>query len=133
MLIDSSALVAIILDEEESYTLAQALERVEAIYVTPIVIYESAMAVARSHVMSIEQATEIVQKFCKALNAQTTVINDDLALGALTAACRFGKGRHKAALNMGDCFSYAAAKALKVPLLFKGNDFTHTDIVSGVI
>lgn len=40
----------------------------------------------------------------------------------------YGKGRHRAALNFGDCFSYALAKALGEPLLFKGNDFSHTDI-----
>lgn len=42
---------------------------------------------------------------------------------------RFGKGRHQAALNMGDCFSYACAKANGVSLLFKGEDFSKTDIV----
>ena len=49
----------------------------------------------------------------------------DLAIDAFR---RFGRGRHKAALNMGDCFSYALAKALDVPLLFKGDDFSQTDI-----
>jgi len=41
---------------------------------------------------------------------------------------RFGRGRHRAALNIGDCFSYALAKAMDMPLLFKGGDFIHTDI-----
>jgi ribonuclease VapC len=44
---------------------------------------------------------------------------------------RFGKGRHPASLNFGDCFSYALAKALGEPLLFKGGDFARTDIVAG--
>lgn len=48
---------------------------------------------------------------------------------ALDAMVRFGKGRHQAALNMGDCFSYACAKANGVSLLFKGEDFSKTDIV----
>lgn len=43
---------------------------------------------------------------------------------------RFGKGRHAAALNFGDCFSYALAKARNQPLLFKGNDFSLTDITA---
>ena len=43
-------------------------------------------------------------------------------------SCRFGKGRHKARLNYGDCFAYALAKSLDAPLLFKGDDFRHTDI-----
>jgi ribonuclease VapC len=130
MLIDSSALVSIILDEEDASKLAHTIEKADVVYVTPIVVYESTMAVARSRIMSVEQASEIVQRFCNALNAQAAIITGDMAIGALSAASRFGKGRHKASLNMGDCFSYAAAKALNIPLLFKGNDFGHTDIVS---
>ena len=133
MLIDSSALVSIILDEDDASRFAQVIEQVDAIYVTPLVVYESAMAVARSRVMSVEQATEIVQKFCKALNAVSIIINDAIAAEALSAASRFGKGRHQAALNMGDCFSYAVAKTLHVPLLFKGHDFVHTDIEPGLL
>jgi ribonuclease VapC len=128
MLLDSSALVSIILDEEDAPKLTSAIEKVDGVYVTPIIIFESAMAVARSRVITIEQATEIVLKFCKALNAEPVAIDGNMAVKALSAASRFGKGRHKASLNMGDCFSYAAAKALNVPLLFKGNDFGHTDI-----
>jgi len=47
---------------------------------------------------------------------------------AIEAFRRFGRGRHKAGLNMGDCFSYALARALDIPLLFKGDDFARTDI-----
>lgn len=47
---------------------------------------------------------------------------------AITAFRRFGKGRHRAGLNIGDCFAYALAKAADLPLLFKGDDFVHTDI-----
>jgi len=54
------------------------------------------------------------------------------AMIAIDAFRRFGKGRHKAALNMGDCFSYALAAATGHPLLFKGDDFIYTDIRSGV-
>jgi len=49
-----------------------------------------------------------------------------IARGAFS---RFGKGRHRAALNYGDCFSYALSTVLAEPLLFKGDDFTHTDVV----
>jgi ribonuclease VapC len=129
MVIDSSALVSIILDEGDASQLAQMIERTDAVFVTPIVMFEAAMAVARVRIMSLEQASEIVQRFCQALNATCVTINDDMAIEALSAAARFGKGRHRAALNMGDCFSYAAAKLLAVPLLFKGDDFSLTDIV----
>jgi ribonuclease VapC len=45
---------------------------------------------------------------------------------------RFGKGRHRAKLNMGDCFAYALAKATREPLLYKGGDFVHTDLIAAV-
>ena len=128
MLIDSSALVAIILGEADASDLAVKIEKSNSVYVTPIVMFESAMAVARSRAMSLHQAADIVTKFCNALNANCIAIDESFGREALGAASRFGKGRHKAALNMGDCFSYAAAKALSVPLLFKGDDFSLTDI-----
>jgi ribonuclease VapC len=55
-----------------------------------------------------------------------------IADAALEAFVRFGKGRHPAKLNYGDCFSYALAKTLDAPLLFKGNDFSQTDIRSAL-
>jgi len=55
------------------------------------------------------------------------------AMLAIDAFRRFGKGRHKASLNIGDCFSYALAAATGHPLLFKGQDFIHTDIASVVV
>ena len=54
----------------------------------------------------------------------------DHALTAHAAFRRFGKGRHPAGLNMGDCFSYATARLANAPLLFKGNDFTQTDLAA---
>jgi ribonuclease VapC len=57
-------------------------------------------------------------------------IQADFALGAFT---QYGKGRHPAALNFGDCCSYALAKSLNLPLLFKGNDFSQTDILPAVV
>ena len=56
----------------------------------------------------------------------------DLSGAALAAYLLFGKGRHPARLNLGDCFAYALAKSLGAPLLFKGNDFTQTDVTSAL-
>jgi ribonuclease VapC len=53
-------------------------------------------------------------------------------LAAREAFRRFGKGRHPAGLNFGDCFSYALARVLDEPLLFKGSDFTQTDVAAAV-
>ncbi len=57
---------------------------------------------------------------------------DDMANLAIEAFLKFGKGRHPASLNFGDCVTYALAKSLDVPLLYKGNDFTKTDIRSAL-
>lgn len=59
-------------------------------------------------------------------------VTGEQALLAGAARLHFGKGRHRARLNYGDCFSYALAKSLDAPLLFKGDDFTHTDIRSAL-
>ena len=65
----------------------------------------------------------------KTYSMQTIPHTEALALIAREAFLRFGKGRHPARLNCGDCASYALAKSLNIPLLFKGTDFTRTDIV----
>lgn len=57
-------------------------------------------------------------------------MDEQLALAAVAAWRRFGKGRHPAALHFGDCFAYALAKKSDLPLLFKGDDFTQTDIAT---
>lgn len=59
-------------------------------------------------------------------------VTEDVAEIAFRAWKRFGKGRHPAALNFGDCFSYALSKCLNAPLLFKGGDFRQTDVLSSL-
>ncbi|HEX2891440.1 type II toxin-antitoxin system VapC family toxin, partial [Vineibacter terrae] len=63
------------------------------------------------------------------LDARTISITPEIGMAAIAAHARYGKGRgHKAQLNLGDCFAYACAKHLRMPLLCVGNDFIHTDI-----
>lgn len=57
-------------------------------------------------------------------------VDTDHAATAFSAWRTFGKGRHHAGLNLGDCFAYAAARLTPAPLLFKGNDFVHTDLIA---
>ncbi len=74
-------------------------------------------------------ALEVVKLFLQASRIGVEPITAAHAALALEAHARFGKGTgHPAQLNMGDCFSYALAKSLGLSLLFKGNDFIHTDI-----
>ena len=70
----------------------------------------------------------LVQDFQTVYAVQLVEIDAQAAYDALDAFARFGKGVHPAKLNMGDCFTYALAKKLKQPVLFKGNDFGKTDI-----
>lgn len=74
-------------------------------------------------------------EFCDAWLAGLSIdVRDDVALGgaAFAAFLKFGKGRHPARLNLGDCFAYALAKSLDAPLLYKGDDFAKTDIRSAL-
>ncbi len=72
----------------------------------------------------------IVTGLTEILGLQIVAVNSAQASLAISAFLRFGKGRHPARLNMGDCFSYALAASLKEPLLFKGADFSKTDIAA---
>jgi ribonuclease VapC len=74
-------------------------------------------------------AWEPVEQIIRDLELEVVAHTEALARVASEAFLRFGKGRHSAGLNMGDCASYALAKSLNIPLLFKGNDFAKTDIV----
>jgi ribonuclease VapC len=69
---------------------------------------------------------------CRGLIEETKVqvitISAEIGREALAASRQFGKGRHRAALNFGDCFAYGCPKTYRLPLLFKGDDFPHTDI-----
>jgi ribonuclease VapC len=73
-----------------------------------------------------------LEAFLEALDAETIPVDSRQAALAIEAFRAYGKGRHPAGLNIGDCFSYALAKALDEPLLFKGNDFGQTDLRSAL-
>lgn len=73
-------------------------------------------------------ATMDLERLLATLSVSVTPLDEVQARLAIGAWLRFGKGRHPARLNLGDCYSYALAKSLEAPLLFKGNDFSQTDI-----
>jgi len=70
----------------------------------------------------------IVNRFIEQVTVRIMPITDEIGRGALAAFERYGRGRHPAALNMGDCFAYACARELDLPILFKGDDFPLTDL-----
>lgn len=82
---------------------------------------------ARIRRSPVEIAQHSVDMFLVSVGAETMPIDTDIGAAAIAAFARFGKGRHPAALNMGDCFAYACAGSRGLPLLCKGDDFARTD------
>ncbi|WP_206078765.1 type II toxin-antitoxin system VapC family toxin [Allomesorhizobium camelthorni] len=98
------------------------------IFVSPLPIWEAVVGLARESRYPFEKSEQLVNRFVQEIQATTIGIDDEIGREALRASRLYGRGRHGAALNFGDCFSYACAKILGVPLLCKGNDFPQTDI-----
>lgn len=128
MFVDASAIIAILSGEEEATRLAERLERAPAVAVSAIALYEAATGLARKRAWSLEEAEELVDEFVRETGAVVLDIDRDMSKRALSAFRRYGKGRHPADLNMGDCFAYACASSIDAALLFKGDDFAQTDI-----
>ena len=128
MFVDASAAVAILALESDRRIMSRKLERAPVILVSAIVMFETCAAIARIKRCGVPDAVRLMEGFVESLAAQTVPIDEACGAMAIVAFDRYGKGRHRAALNMGDCFAYACAKVHKVPLLCKGDDFRHTDI-----
>jgi len=131
MFVDASAIIAIIIGEPERLAFEARLEQADRIYTSPLAIYEAVMGVARIRRLSIGDAQSALDRFVSDVSAELVPITPEIGRAAINAFDRFGRGRHPARLNMGDCFAYACARTLGVPLLFKGDDFAQTDISLG--
>ena len=94
-------------------------------------MWETAAAVAYHLDLTVPDARDAVRAYLDHAGIRILAVPPEAADAALDAYDRFGKGRHPAALNFGDCFAYAGARAYQVPLLYKGNDFPLTDIEAG--
>jgi ribonuclease VapC len=128
MFVDASAMVAMMTDEDDARALAGRMQEAGKRMTSPESVWEVAVSVARILGIEIAAAGDAVQTFLKAMSISIMATPPNAAFIALEAFDRFGKGRHRAALNFGDCMSYACARCYQAPLLFKGDDFTHTDI-----
>ena len=122
--VDTSALIAILADEPEAQAFRDILLATEAVIGAPTYLEFAMVAVVKSPVMT----TADLAKFLGYLNVSIVDFNAEDAKTAEAAFRKYGKGRHKAALNFGDCCSYATASVRSHSLLFKGNDFSLTDI-----
>lgn len=129
MFIDASALLAILWQEPEAGRLADAIEAAPNRCTSPLAIFETLAGMMRERVMPKAVAEDHLRAVLATARIDIVPITDEIGRVALDAFDRYGKGRgHPAQLNMGDCFAYACAKTLRLPLLYKGNDFRQTDL-----
>lgn len=131
MFVDASALTAILTDEGDARALVARLQQARRRMTSTLAVWETVVAVARRLDLSVPDARDAVRAYLDLAGIQVLAVTPEAAEVALDAYDRFGKGRHPAGLNFGDCFAYACARAHRVPLLYKGNDFPLTDIEAG--
>ncbi len=127
MILDTSALVAILYREPEAAAFVELIHRAEICRMSVANHVELSMVVEQQLGPEGMRQAEAFFRRARIIIEPVTVEQGELARQAFLD---FGKGRHKAGLNFGDCFAYALAKATGEPLLFKGNDFSQTDILA---
>ena len=128
MFVDASAIVAILVEEGDAGVLTRRLEQAVQPCTSAIAIYEAVAGVARVRNVPIRAAERSLDRFLEQGKVRIVPITAEIGRGAVAAFERYGRGRHPAALNMGDCFAYACAREIDLPPLFKGDDFPLTDI-----
>ena len=125
MVVDTSAIVAIMRGELERIGFIRLLRNATAPKISAGTLAETLIVLAGR---TGDDNAEPVLAFLDRIGVEIVPVDRRQALLVNEAFLRFGKGRHPAKLNYGDCFAYALAKSLGMPLLFKGEDFRHTDI-----
>ena len=126
MIVDTSAILAILLSEKEADEFTQCLLKDDHCLISAVSFVEaSVIAESKGGDGSVRQLDALLKK----IGIVVELVTEEHAFAARQAYSDFGKGRHPAGLNLGDCFSYALAKVSGEPLLFKGDDFRKTDII----
>lgn len=126
MIIDPSAVLAIMLDEPQRPELIAAVAQAGGVRMSAVSYVELAAVVERRHNPVLSRRLD---ELLDSMGVELVPFDADQAAIARAAYRDFGRGSgHPAGLNLGDCFSYAAAKACREPLLWVGDDFGHTDV-----
>ena len=125
MVIDTSALLAVLFREPEADRFSELMADAPLLLMSSATQLEAFLVAEGSRLGA---GHETVTALCGALDIQMVPFDHQHLTWAFRGWRDFGKGRHPAGLNLGDCFSYGLAKALNMPLLFKGNDFGLTDV-----
>jgi ribonuclease VapC len=128
MFIDASALIAMLTDDEEGNACAKVMAGAEIRLTSVIALWEVVAGLIKTYVITVHEAHAKVAQLVRAAEITLVPIGDRELMLAAEAYVNFGKGRHPARLNMGDCFAYACARSHEVPLLFAGEDFSGTDV-----
>lgn len=125
MVLDTSALLALLLDEPEAEEFRAAVEEDSSRLVSAVTLLETALVIeARKGEPGGRELDGLIQK----AEIEIVAVDTEHVSEARRAYRRFGKGRHAAGLNFGDVFAYALSRLSGEPLLFKGDDFAKTDI-----
>jgi ribonuclease VapC len=129
MFVDTSAIIAMIIGEDQSERLEAELNQTVRRITSAVVIIEATMVLSTKSRISPLSAESIIRFFLDKAGIVTVEINDETASQAVVAFARFGKGQGNAAkLNLADCLTYACAKQQGMPILYVGNDFAQTDM-----
>jgi ribonuclease VapC len=124
--IDTSAILAILYKEPEYDDFVEIMIENDRCFVSVVGYFEASLVLVGRGVP--EVVTEL-DAFIGRAGVEVVAFDYDLAMLAREAFLRFGKGRHPARLNLGDCVSYALAQTRGLPLLYKGEDFARTDVI----
>lgn len=128
MIVDTSALVAVLNSEPEALLFLQKMST-EPVKISAVTLFEFSMVIDR---YKRREASVGADRLLAMIEAEIVSVDAAAARGARLAYATYGKGNHPARLNFGDCFAYALAKEAGEPLLFKGDDFARTDVRSAV-
>jgi len=127
MVLDTSAIIAVLLDEAERAAFLELMVADPMLLMSAATFHEASVVFASKK--GDPRAVREVDEFVDTMPMRVVPLDREAAFAARTAYFRFGRGYHPAQLNLGDCYSYSLAKSLNEPLLFKGDDFARTDIV----
>jgi ribonuclease VapC len=126
MVIDTSALIAILQGDPERHILIEAIDAADSRRMSAATFVEVSIVIEARYG---NEGLRDLDRFIGLAGVELIPVSVEQAQAARTAFSRFGKGRHRAALNYGDCFSYALAVVFGEALLCKGDDFRHTDLM----
>lgn len=133
IVIDTSAAVSIFRQEDDAALHAERIDADDDPVMSAASVLEASIVLRALKQLGADEAEEWLNEFLVIAGIRVEAVTLDQISAARRAHMTFGKGAgHGAALNFGDCFAYALAKTLDAPLLFKGDDFTRTDLTSAL-